>query len=84
MYMSLYHTFMVFMTHLALFQWVNGQELMRHTGGHLPFEAQLKDQLISSTVNRLTVAVNNTLTPHTLPPGSIEYKTDTFRLVSAK
>ena len=41
-----------------------------HDGGRLPFEFELKS--ISSTT-RITVAVNNTLTPYTLPCGRIQY-----------
>ncbi|KAK3103666.1 hypothetical protein FSP39_020860, partial [Pinctada imbricata] len=60
--------------------WVNGKEIMTHEGGHLPFEEDLfLGWLTSEGPNRLTVAVNNTLSPTTLPPGSIEYKTNTNR-----
>ena len=55
-------------------------EVLQHSGGHLPFEVQLKNSTIySNKVNRLTVAINNTLTPTTLPPGEIKYETDTDR-----
>jgi len=54
-------------------QWVNGMQVMSHSGGHLPFEAQVNSVLNFTSSNRITVAVNNTLTPHTLPPGSITY-----------
>ena len=60
----------------SLWQWVNGQEVMHHEGGHLPFEETVNPYLKFGQANRVTVAVNNTLTPHTLPPGSIEYMTD--------
>jgi beta-glucuronidase len=50
--------------------WLNGEELGLHNGGHLPFEFQVSFQ----SEMRITVAVNNTLTPTTLPCGSIEYK----------
>ena len=56
---------------------MNGQEAMRHSGGHLPFEAEVNSLLNTGSENRVTIAVNNTLTPITLPPGTIEYKTDT-------
>lgn len=49
---------------------------MRHEGGHLPFEAEVTGYLNMEAVNYVTVAINNTLTPTTLPPGAIEYKTD--------
>ncbi|KAI0212759.1 Beta-glucuronidase [Lamellibrachia satsuma] len=57
--------------------WVNGRHVMDHEGGHLPFEEAVNANLKFGQANRVTVAVNNTLSPHTLPPGSIEYMTDT-------
>ena len=50
---------------------------MTHIGGHLPFECEVTTVLVNGILNRLTVAVNNTLTPTTLPPGTVEYKNDT-------
>ena len=55
---------------------------MKHVGGHLPFEAEVTSTLNFGKRNRVTVAVNNTLTPTTLPPGTIEYMNNTARLVS--
>ena len=52
---------------------MNGKEVMQHNGGHLPFEADVTNLLEDSKVNRVTAAVNNTLTPYTLPPGDILY-----------
>lgn len=60
--------------HYNAIVWMNGKEVVRHEGGHLPFQAEVGDQLFSGKPNRVTVAVNNTLTPNTLPCGSIEYK----------
>ena len=57
----------------SFFQWINGKEVMQHVGGHLPFEAEVGSFFISNGANRLTVAVNNTLGPHTLPPGTISH-----------
>lgn len=54
-------------------QWVNGKQVMTHEGGHLPFEAEITDYLSSTQPNTVTVAVNNTLNAHTLPPGTITY-----------
>ncbi|CAG2206233.1 GUSB [Mytilus edulis] len=65
--------------HYNTIVWVNSQEVLRHVGGHLPFEVQLKSSLNINGANRLTVAVNNTLTPSTLPPGTIHYMKDTNR-----
>jgi len=54
-------------------EWVNGVEVMSHSGGHLPFEAEVNLAVSYTSANHITVAVNNTLTPHTLPPGSITF-----------
>uniref|UniRef100_A0A8C5X265 Beta-glucuronidase n=1 Tax=Malurus cyaneus samueli TaxID=2593467 RepID=A0A8C5X265_9PASS len=61
--------------------WVNGVQVVEHEGGHLPFEADISSVLQGSpgALCRITVALNNTLTPHTLPPGSIQYMTDKTR-----
>lgn len=59
-------------------QWVNGVKVAEHEGGHLPFEAE-----VGSAVRgdpgvrcRITIAVNNTLTLETLPPGMIQHMDD--------
>ena len=54
-------------------QWVNGEEVVTHSGGHLPFEVNVTALLKTGAPNRITVAINNTLTPYTLPPGTIKY-----------
>ena len=54
-------------------QWVNGVEVVSHSGGHLPFEANITNLVTTGAPNRITVAVNNTLTPHTLPPGTLTH-----------
>lgn len=61
--------------------WVNGVQVTEHNGGHLPFEAELGGAFRKDPTNpcRITVAVNNTLTLETLPPGSIHYMQDTSR-----
>ncbi|XP_038670030.1 beta-glucuronidase [Scyliorhinus canicula] len=61
--------------------WVNGAEVAFHEGGHLPFEADITKVIQNSSTRqcRITIAVNNTLTPYTLPPGKIQYMTDTKR-----
>lgn len=68
--------------HISLcLQWVNGIHVVEHEGGHLPFEADISKLVQSGplTTCRVTIAINNTLTPHTLPPGTIVYKTDTSK-----
>ncbi|XP_053310870.1 beta-glucuronidase [Spea bombifrons] len=58
--------------------WVNGVQVTQHEGGHLPFEANVTSLLKGGVGSscRITIAVNNTLTPTTLPPGSIKYMQD--------
>ncbi|XP_065054436.1 beta-glucuronidase-like [Rhopilema esculentum] len=63
--------------HYNCIVWMNGEHVMKHEGGHLPFESDVSDMVDFGLKNRITVAVNNTLTPTTLPPGSIEYMNDT-------
>lgn len=62
-------------------QWVNGVHVAEHEGGHLPFEADISKLVQSGPLFscRITIAINNTLTPYTLPPGTILYETDTSK-----
>ncbi|XP_061460643.1 beta-glucuronidase [Rhineura floridana] len=55
--------------------WVNGVQVADHEGGHLPFEAEIGSLLQGAPGKtcRITIAINNTLTPETLPPGTIQY-----------
>lgn len=56
-------------THQAIV-WINGQEIIKHKGGFLPFEADITNHIDKSgNPNLLTVAINNELTWQTLPPG---------------
>uniref|UniRef100_A0A673GVQ6 Beta-glucuronidase n=1 Tax=Sinocyclocheilus rhinocerous TaxID=307959 RepID=A0A673GVQ6_9TELE len=61
--------------------WVNGVKVTEHVGGHLPFEADISGVLrqTSGSACRITIAVNNTLTLETLPPGTIQYMNDRSR-----
>jgi beta-glucuronidase len=61
------------------FQWVNGKKACEHSGGHLPFQADITQLLLYGTANTVTVAVNNTLTSTTLPQGYVQYPNDTAR-----
>ncbi|XP_027717700.1 beta-glucuronidase isoform X1 [Vombatus ursinus] len=67
--------------HYYAIVWVNGVHVTEHEGGHLPFEADISKlvQFSPGELNRITIAINNTLTPHTLPPGIIEHMTDSSR-----
>ncbi|KAK6317557.1 hypothetical protein J4Q44_G00129570 [Coregonus suidteri] len=61
--------------------WVNGIKITEHEGGHLPFEAEIGDVLRKDpgVACRITIAVNNTLTLQTLPPGTIQHIDDPTR-----
>ncbi|XP_071027351.1 beta-glucuronidase-like isoform X2 [Oncorhynchus clarkii lewisi] len=61
--------------------WVNGIKVMEHEGGHLPFEAEIVEVLRNNPGGacRITIAVNNTLTLQTLPPGTIQHLDDPTR-----
>lgn len=50
---------------------VNGTEVARHTGGYLPFEADITDYVNPGEEFRLTVAVDNRLSWQTIPPGLV-------------
>ena len=61
--------------------WVNGQSAVNHSGGHLPFEANIIPFIPSGanyTKVRVVVAVNNTLSPTTLPPGELIFHNPTY------
>lgn len=57
---------------------MNRVHVVEHEGGHLPFEADISKLVQSGPLSscRITIAINNVLSPHTLPPGTILYKTD--------
>jgi beta-glucuronidase len=57
--------------------YLNGIHVLNHTGGHLPFETYTRKELKFGENNLITVAVNNELSAHTLPQGSVKYKNDT-------
>ena len=54
--------------------WLNGRLVGEHTGGHLPFHLQLDAAggLSFGRANRITIALNNTLTTTTIPPGFVQ------------
>lgn len=62
--------------HYFCIAWINSVQVLTHEGGHLPFEADISKHLNYGARNVITIAVNNTLTPITLPPGTIEYKSE--------
>ena len=57
--------------HYTAVVYVNGVEVGGHAGGHMAFEMDVTSALSwQYGRNRVTVAVNNTLTAHTVPQGS--------------
>ena len=50
---------------------MNGVLVAEHNGGHLPFEADVSEQIFCGKANLVTIAVNNTLSPFTIPPGTV-------------
>lgn len=65
--------------HYVAVVWLNGEQVLKHVGGHLPFQAVVTKLLKYSSDNLLTVAVNNTLTPETIPQGQINFEDDSSR-----
>lgn len=52
-------------------KWINGQPVMSHEIGHLPFLAEVTAYLKYGKENHVTVAVDNTLLPDTVPQGRV-------------
>ncbi|KAL4882577.1 beta-glucuronidase [Aspergillus karnatakaensis] len=52
--------------------YIDDKFLVEHIGGYTPFEADITDLVNPGQQFRLTVAVNNELTWHTIPPGRVE------------
>jgi len=56
--------------------YVNGQSAVTHTGGHLPFEADVTKLVKLGAENHISVAVSNVLSERTLPPGNVMQHND--------
>lgn len=52
-------------------QWVNGQIVVKHEIGHLPFEADITDVVNYGQENLITVLCDNALISTTIPQGKI-------------
>jgi beta-glucuronidase len=50
---------------------VNGVKVAEHTGGYMPFSADITDHVVAGQEVLLTIAVNNVLTNETIPPGRV-------------
>ncbi|VDM66591.1 unnamed protein product [Strongylus vulgaris] len=62
----------------------NNKEVGSHVGGHLPFEFDVTQVALFGRENKITVAVNNTLSWSTIPPGDFNYARDTTRTIGGK
>lgn len=51
--------------------WINGQQVLKHEFGHLPFEADISQVLEYGKENRITVLCDNVLLQVTVPQGKI-------------
>ena len=56
--------------------WLDDTHVVSHEGGYTPFEADITDAIEPGIEARLTVAVNNELTWHSIPPGIVEVMPD--------
>ncbi|GAA2704096.1 beta-glucuronidase [Actinoplanes palleronii] len=52
--------------------WVGDTEVVAHEGGYTPFAADVTDLAVPGSTITITVAVDNTLTFETIPPGVVE------------
>jgi beta-glucuronidase len=59
--------------------WVNDTEVAEHEGGYTPFEADLTELVRPGEQVRVTVAVNNELSWHSIPPGIVTESADGTR-----
>lgn len=51
--------------------YINDQLVISHVGGYTPFEADITGAAVPGREIRITVAVDNTLTNETIPPGQL-------------
>lgn len=52
-------------------QWINGRLVAKHEIGHLPFQADITEEIEFGESNRVTVLCDNTLIQTTIPQGKI-------------
>lgn len=65
--------------HYYCMVWLNGHLLGYHESGHLPFEFDITQLVLSnnnSNLFNLKIAANNTLDMHTIPPAGLFYGTN--------
>ncbi|KAH8300075.1 hypothetical protein KR044_009524 [Drosophila immigrans] len=57
--------------HYEAFVWINGESVLKHEMGHLPFETEVTHYLKYGAENRITVMCDNALIQTTVPQGKI-------------
>ncbi|XP_070497859.1 beta-glucuronidase [Chironomus tepperi] len=57
--------------HYEAYVWINGNLVVRHEFGHLPFEAEITEYVNFAKENRITVLCDNVLLQTTIPQGKI-------------
>lgn len=57
--------------HYEAYVWINGELVVRHSFGHLPFEAEVTTYLNFAKENRITVLCDNVLLQTTIPQGKV-------------
>jgi beta-glucuronidase len=57
--------------HYEAYVWINGNLVVRHEFGHLPFEAEIAEHLNFAKENRITVLCDNVLLQTTIPQGKV-------------
>lgn len=57
--------------HYEAIVWINGNQVMKHEIGHLPFEAEISQFVKYGGENRVTVLCDNVLLSTTIPQGTI-------------
>uniref|UniRef100_A0A1B0ARG6 Glycoside hydrolase family 2 catalytic domain-containing protein n=1 Tax=Glossina palpalis gambiensis TaxID=67801 RepID=A0A1B0ARG6_9MUSC len=57
--------------HYEAFVYINGEMVVRHEMGHLPFEAEISQYVKYGQENRITVMCDNALIQTTIPQGKI-------------
>ncbi|CAD7089028.1 unnamed protein product [Hermetia illucens] len=60
--------------HYDAIVWVNGVQVVKHEIGHLPFEAEISNNVLYGKENLITVLCDNALLQTTIPQGSISEK----------
>lgn len=55
---------------------INGNKIVEHKGGFLPFEGEITDFVRFGEQNRITIMVDNRLTWDILPPGELKHIED--------